>query len=110
MMRVLLGELGAMIKAGLEAILADQPVDVVQADGADLLARVVEAMPHIVVLDLDRAGSDELALELCTCYPSLTVVACSSAHPTMRVFPPFHHGESYTSELDEDLLRKLVRT
>jgi len=109
MVRVLMGDFGAMVKAGLEAILSDQQVDVMQANGQDLMARVVEAMPHVVVFDLDREDSDELAMRLCTCYPSLTVVACSSAHPTMRVFPPFHHGESYTSQLDAEMLRELVR-
>jgi len=109
MVRVLMGDLGAMVQAGLEAILADQQVDVVRAGGRDLLASVVEAVPDVVVLDLDREASGMLAHRLCTRYPALTVVACSSEHPTMRVFPPFHHGESYTSRLDEELLRELIR-
>jgi DNA-binding NarL/FixJ family response regulator len=109
MVRVLMGDFGAMVRVGLEAILADQQVEVVQVNGQDLLTRVIEAVPHVVVIDLDRVDSDELARQLCTHYPSLTVVACSSAHPTMRVFPPFHHGESYTSRLDADMLRRLVR-
>jgi hypothetical protein len=29
-------------------------------------------------------------------------VACSSVDPTMRIYPRFHHGESYTRSLGEE--------
>ena len=34
----------------------------------------------------------------------MTVIACSSAALQMRVYPPFHGGESYLSQLSPDLL------
>jgi hypothetical protein len=58
----------------------------------------------VVVLDLDRAGSEDLARSLSIGFPDLTVIACSSAAVRMRVYPPFHSGESYVSNLSPDLL------
>jgi hypothetical protein len=37
------------------------------------------------------------------------VVACSSSHPMMRVFPPLHYGEFYESDLDPALLTSAVQ-
>ena len=37
------------------------------------------------------------------------VVACSSLHPMMRVFPPLHYGEFYESDLDPALLTSAVQ-
>jgi hypothetical protein len=41
---------------------------------------------------------------LATRFPAMTVIACSSVELTMRVYPPFHGGESYVSKLSPDLL------
>jgi hypothetical protein len=37
------------------------------------------------------------------------VIGCSSATPEMRIFPPFHKGESYQSELTPALLVEAIR-
>jgi hypothetical protein len=42
-------------------------------------------------------------------FPAVTVIACSSAEPIMRVFPPFHHGESYCAPFTPVLLAAAVK-
>ena len=58
---------------------------------------------------LDRwSDGDEEALgtaeEITSEFPAIKVIACSCEEPVMRVFPPFHHGESYASKLSAALL------
>jgi hypothetical protein len=48
-----------------------------------------------VVLDLDTEDAPELTARIAAAFPAMNVIACSSDEPIMRVFPPFHHGESY---------------
>lgn len=62
----------------------------------------------MVVLDLDLEGAEELALHITRQYPAVAVLGCSSARPAMRVFPPFHGGESYMTALDPDNLLRAV--
>jgi len=109
MARVLLGDFAVMVRAGLLALLAEERAHVVQAADQDVPAQVALRRPDVVVLDLDGGHVGALARYLCERHPAVTVVACSSARPAMRVFPPFHHGESYTRPLDPEALRALVR-
>ena len=106
MTRVLIGEFGAIFRAGLADLLAEAGCDVLPDDcvGAGILERVVDAQPTVVLLDLDRPGAEELACRLSASFPAVTVIACSSAAVQMRVYPPFHGGESYLSHLSPDLL------
>ena len=58
--------------------------------------------------DWARIEDDEAVLttaeEITSEFPAIKVIACSSEEPVMRVFPPFHHGESYASKLSAALL------
>jgi DNA-binding NarL/FixJ family response regulator len=109
MKRVLMGDFGALVRAGFEDMLRERDVELIAAEDADLVERLVTTLPDVVILDLDVDNSDELVQRITTEFPALKVVACSSRHPTMRVYPPFHHGESYDSPLDPDVLTAALK-
>lgn len=109
MTRVLLGDFGAIVRLGLREVLEEGQLLVAEEAPADeILDRLVVTLPDAVVLDLDIAHTPELAQRITHRFPALTVIACSSKHPEMRVFPPFHHGESYVSELSSQSLVEAV--
>lgn len=100
MARVLLGDFGAIVRLGLREVLEEGQLLVAEETPAtQILDRLVRSLPDAVVLDLDVAGSADLAMRISQRFPSVTVIACSSKRPEMRIFPSFHHGESYVSEL-----------
>ncbi|MGH8973499.1 MAG: hypothetical protein ACRD0C_09890 [Acidimicrobiia bacterium] len=106
MTRVLIGEFGAIFRVGLADLLADVGCDILLDDQgpADLFEQAAGSEPDVVVLDLDRPGAEAMARSLSALLPAVTVIACSSASAQMRVYPPFHAGESYLSDLSPDLL------
>ena len=111
MSRVLIGGFGAIARLGLRDVLDEEGFDVVAEQGApdelfDLLTRV---RPDVVLLDLDTDSSVEFAGRISTDFPAVKIIACSAEESTMRVFPPFHHGESYVSNLDPHALAETVR-
>lgn len=110
--RVLIGGMGAITRLGLREYFEDGGVDVVaeEVDTGQVLERMVEALPDVVVLDLDAVESAEIARSLALQFPSVKVIACSGLQPAMRVFPPFHRGESYDVPLDAASLIDAVTT
>lgn len=105
MTRVLVGNLGPMAQLGFRDLVVGSGCEVV-ADGCpcgELLDRVVELLPDVVVVG-DQEADLEMAAALSATFPSIQVVAVSSASPDMRVFPPFHLGESYDLPLNTQLL------
>jgi DNA-binding NarL/FixJ family response regulator len=105
-----MGDLGAIVRLGLWDLF-EECDDLVteEASTASLIDRVVEVVPDVVLLDLDADGSDQLARSISAGYPAVTVVACSSERPNMRVYPAFHRGESYVAPLEFDALIDVVR-
>ena len=99
MTRVLLGDFGAVARLGFEEALKIDGMQLVEASADDLREQITAVLPDVVMIDLDRDGASELAAQVVTTFPSVKVIACSSVEPTMRVFPPFHRGESYVVEL-----------
>lgn len=112
--RVVIGDFGAVARLGLLDILAEEGLEVVgrtrSPDGvppgeldlrgaAAVVPLVSEVRPDVVVLDLDDESAQEVAIQITSEFPAIKVVACSSEEPVMQVFPPFHHGESYLSQL-----------
>ena len=90
------------------------------ADGCDVVAeptdeegimdRLLEARPDVVLLDLEEGrSSNRLARAISSGFPAVMVIACSSDEPKMRVFPPYHHGESYVARLSPEALLETVR-
>ncbi len=108
-MRVLMGDFAALQRLGYREILAGEGIELVEADGHDLVECLVDALPDVVVLDSDAQHSDALVQRIVHEFPAVKVITCSSAHPAMRVFPPRHYGESYTSRLDPALLTSAIQ-
>ena len=104
MHRVLIGQFGTVARMGLRELLDGQGIEVVaEAESAEgIVSCVSEVRPDVVVLDLEEAL--ETAEEITSEFPAIKVIACSCEEPVMRVFPPFHHGESYASKLSAALL------
>lgn len=104
--RVLIGEFGAIFRAGLADLLTEAGCDIVPEDhpSRGILEQVVDSQPDVVLLDLDSAGAEEVSGALSRVFPAVTVIACSSAALQMRVYPSFHGGESYLSQLSPDQL------
>ena len=109
MTRVLMGDFGALHRLGLEQILRLDGIELMATDGTDVLAELLEALPDVIVLDLDKGTTGDLVHLIVHRFPAVKVVACSSRHPTMRVFPPLHYGEFYESDLDPALLTSAVQ-
>ena len=112
MPRVLIGDFGAIARLGLRDFLDEQGFDVVAEDsGAErILDRLTEFRPDVVVVDLDAPEGPQLATRIASNFPAVKVIACSSEEPTMQIYPPFHRGESYVSELTPSLLAETVRS
>jgi DNA-binding NarL/FixJ family response regulator len=106
MRRVLIGDFGMIARMGLRELLDSQGLEVVAETGGEsgIIARLSDVRPDVVLLDLDDPGFPEIALQITSTFPAVKVIACSSEEPVMRVFPPFHHGESYDSKLSAALL------
>jgi CheY-like chemotaxis protein len=105
-----MGDFGAILRLGLWEILEGTGRDLVTevSATAELMERLVATVPDVVVLDMDTEGIEELAARIAQDYPAVKIIACSSVAPVMRIFPPFHHGESYLSDLSPDLLVEAV--
>jgi DNA-binding NarL/FixJ family response regulator len=103
--RVVIGDFGAVAGLGLRDILAGEGLEVVgharerDVPEPGIVPLVNEVRPDVVVLDLDDESALEVAVQITSEFPAIKVVACSSEEPVMQVFPPFHHGESYLSQL-----------
>jgi len=110
--RVLIGDFGAIARLGLREFLDEEGFEIVAEETVPggILDLLTEVRPDVVVIDLDTDGGLEVASRIATGFPAVKVIACSSESPTMRVFPPFHHGESYVSELTPSLLAESVRS
>jgi DNA-binding NarL/FixJ family response regulator len=109
--RVLVSRFGAIARLGLHAFLEEEGFEVIEPEcGSNhLLSRLSAERPDVVVIDLDSSGAQELARRIAASHPTIRVIACSAEYPTMRVYPPFHNGESYESDLSSALLAEAVR-
>jgi DNA-binding NarL/FixJ family response regulator len=107
---VLIGDFGGIANLGLEESLAEAGFDVVaeRITNQNMIRRITEVRPDVVLIDLDSGGGLEAADEIASHFPTMKVIACSSHQPTMQVFPPFHNGESYFVDLDLHLLAEEI--
>jgi DNA-binding NarL/FixJ family response regulator len=109
MTRVLMGDFSALHRLGFEDILRVDGIELMETCGTDVVGTLVEALPDVVVLDLDQGETADLVEQIVHRFPTVKVVACSSARPMMRIFLPLHYGESYTTDLDEALLTSAIQ-
>jgi AmiR/NasT family two-component response regulator len=95
--QVLIGDFGVVARMGLRTLLAEEGLEVLEAAQTrrEIIARLNDVQPDVVLLDLDRDAAPELGARISAAFPAMNVIACSYDEPIMRVFPPFHHGESY---------------
>ncbi len=107
--RVLMGDFSALHRLGLKDILRADGIELMDCAGVDVVGGLVEALPDVVVLDLDEAATAPLVNRIVHQFPAVKVIACSSQMPRMRVFPPMHYGEFYESDLDAALLASAVQ-
>lgn len=112
MRRVLLGHFGNIVRLGLDELLRDEGCEVVAEDdmGDALVDRLVNALPDVVVLDLDDRNGQETARAISAAFPAVKVVAFSADGSTMQIFPAFHRGESYSVQLSPEVLLETVRS
>ncbi|MEM7092084.1 MAG: hypothetical protein AAF567_03710 [Actinomycetota bacterium] len=114
MKRVLIGELGGIVTLGLrELIHNDDGCRIVgePCPPANVLEEITEHRPDVVLLDLDDSQrSRETATAIISAHPAVKVIACSSSEPRMRVFPPFHRGESYIARMSPEQLIDALKT
>ena len=110
MKRVLLGHFGNIVRLGLDDLLRGEGCELVaeETTGEALVDRLLKALPDVVVLDLDDEQGPETAQAISAAFPSVKVVAFSADGLTMRVFPPFHRGESYAMALSTQGLLETV--
>ena len=105
MARVLIDDFGAVLRLGFKDLLLEEGMDVVSEnlDGWDVNERLLESLPNVIILDLDVEDGLDRARRLADAYPAVKVIACSSGRdPHMRVFPPFHRGESFVIAMSPD--------
>ncbi len=68
---------------------------------------MAETTPDVVVLDQERGGA-ELADIIAGEYPTVTVIACSSQEPVMRVLRR-NQGGTYTSPLTAESIIEAIK-
>ncbi len=109
-MRVLMGDFGAIVRLGLRDVLDSEGdrVATLETPNAKIVAGLTQRPPDVVVLDLDSPDGPCLAFRIASEFPAVKVLACSAVEPTMRVYPPFHNGESYTVDLNPEVLLSAV--
>jgi DNA-binding NarL/FixJ family response regulator len=109
--RVVMGDFGAIARLGLRQFLEQEGIEIVAEEQTvtDIFDLLTEVRPDVVMLDLDEDEGLATARLIASKYPAVKVIACSSQEPTMQVFPPFHHGESYASELNTSRLLDAVQ-
>lgn len=107
MRRVLISDFGAVVRLGLREVLLEAGIDVFdvvpEPDGS-LIDQISDRHPDVVLIDLGLPGRSEDALLISEQFPSVKVIAITDDGSTMKVYPPFHAGESYSTALSPDQL------
>src|SRR3954454_2103982 len=88
--RVLLGNLGPIMRLGMNRVLSEEGCHVVgQEDRPSAIVGAAHRLrPDIVVLDLDGGSSNELAQLVRGASPETTVVLCAREEDLMEVLEP----------------------
>jgi DNA-binding NarL/FixJ family response regulator len=107
----MIGDLGAIVRLGLEDCLIEEGFEVTASQPSEggMLSRVAASDPDAVVIDLDAMDVLQVAVQIQSEYPAVTVIACSSVTSTMRVFPADRGGEWYEADLSSGALAAAVQ-
>jgi DNA-binding NarL/FixJ family response regulator len=105
-----MGDFGAIVRLGLRDVLDSEGDRVAtrETPNDQIVSGLLARPPDVVVLDLDSDDGPALASRIANEFPAVKVVACSALTPTMRVYPPFHNGESYAADLNPEILLDAV--
>ena len=97
--RVLLGNLGPIMRLGMNRVLSEQGCQVVgQEDRPSAIIGAAHRLrPDIVVLDLDQGSSHELARLVCGASPVTTVVLWAREEDLMEVLEPVSSASRHVS-------------
>jgi hypothetical protein len=106
--RVLIGYFGAIASLGLQQLFDEMGFEVTIGRADALTTEIAELLPDGVVLNLDTEIGQQVARQVAAAFPAVTVVLCSPERSDMRVYPRFHHGESYRSPLTPALLAQAM--
>jgi AmiR/NasT family two-component response regulator len=107
---VLVGDFGAIARAGVRDFLVEQGLSPIGDEAAgSVLAQVAKLHPDAVVIDMESEDSVVMAGVLASCYPEMTVIACSAERPMMRVTPS-RGREPYSAILSGQALAEAVRS
>ncbi|MGC4153650.1 MAG: hypothetical protein QM628_11265 [Propionicimonas sp.] len=101
MAKVAVGDFDAMLSIGIRDVVTMSRMDVIHRPTSVMLEYLHDCLPQLVVLDSGAPGSAEVIRRIVAEYPSIQVVTCSADDPTLRVYPPFHHGESFEASLSD---------
>lgn len=101
MAKVAVGDFDAMLAIGIRDVVTASRMDVIHRPTAAMLDYLHDCLPQLVVLDSSAPGSAEVIRRIVAEYPSIQVVTCSTQDPSLRVYPPFHHGESFETSVSD---------
>ena len=101
MAKVAVGDFDAMLAIGIRDVVSASRMDVIHRPTDAMLDYLRDCLPRLIVLDASAPGSAEVVRRIVTEHPSIQVVTCSAADPRLRVYPPFHHGESFEASLSD---------
>jgi len=71
MTRVLVGNFSALHRLGFEEILRGDGIELVQTNEVDVVDRLVQALPDVLVLDLDQIGVLDLVHRIVHLFPTV---------------------------------------
>lgn len=100
MSRVAVGQFDALFQLGLADILKRDQVDFVDLQRGGISAYLRRALPDVILLNSTSTTANRLVEGIVNDYPTVRVITCSPVDQTMKVYPAFHHGESYTCPLE----------
>lgn len=66
-----MGDFSVLTRLGLDSLLSSREVEVVQPTKPDLVGDVVQALPDVVLLNLDNEASVALAFTIAANYPAV---------------------------------------
>lgn len=101
MAKVAVGDFDAMLAIGIRDVVTTSRMDVIHRPTDAMLDYLRDCLPQLIVLDSGAPGSAEVIRRIVTEYPSIQVITCSTQDPMLRVYPPFHHGESFETSLSD---------
>lgn len=107
MSRVLAEGFDALFAAGLRDVFGNEVMEFC-GPAVRVTTRLDRCLPDVVLLNSASPVTPDVVTEIIRRHPGVTVITCSANEPLMRVYPPFHGGESYRALLDPVEIRRYL--